>query len=185
MSSVGIRAQSAASLPVRTFGARLPADPQCRLHTRAPASGSEVAKRFSSHYHGAVLALAAAVVLMAAMLEVSTSNRVVFRCLPNLPLPQTCMSQTVLGRECPGCGLTRSFVYLARGDWQASLASHRMGWLLMATAVLQLPYRLWALWTREDEPLGRRLPSLFAVGLVALLIGNWMVKIYLETQQGP
>ena len=46
------------------------------------------------------------------------------------------------GVSCPGCGLRRSFIYLAHGDWDASWQSHRLGWLLAAMVALQIPYRI-------------------------------------------
>jgi hypothetical protein len=38
----------------------------------------------------------------------------------NIVLPPTCGSKAMWGLDCPGCGLTRSFVSLAHGDFWAS-----------------------------------------------------------------
>ncbi len=52
-------------------------------------------------------------------------------------LPTLCLSRSVLGISCPGCGLTRSWVALAHGDIDGSLRDHPLGALVMAYLLLQ------------------------------------------------
>lgn len=47
------------------------------------------------------------------------------------PFPPTCLFQWVFGFPSPSCGLTRSFLALARGDWQTALSYHLFGPLVM------------------------------------------------------
>ena len=54
-------------------------------------------------------------------------------------LPPICGSRLVFGVECPGCGLTRSFVALAAGDFGASWRHHRVGWLMALVVIGQIP----------------------------------------------
>lgn len=72
----------------------------------------------------------------------------------NLALPSTCNMQNMLGLDCPGCGLTRSFVSLAHGDISASLAFNPAGILMFGVVLFQIPYRIAQLWR-----LHRGLPS--------------------------
>lgn len=51
--------------------------------------------------------------------------------------PVICPFRRLTGLPCPGCGLTRSWVYLAHGWWRESLAAHPFGWLA-ALVVLML-----------------------------------------------
>jgi hypothetical protein len=97
-----------------------------------------------------MLTLAGLVVLLA--LEVRPDQRVAFRGLPQYPLPETCFSRAWFRVKCPGCGLTRSLIYLAQADWDASLRVHRLGWLLAVAVLLQFPYRTLAL-TSGERPL--------------------------------
>lgn len=60
--------------------------------------------------------------------------------------PETsfCFSRRVLGLPCPGCGLTRAFAHLARGEWSAALADHPLAPVLAAEIVLA-----WLAWGRS------------------------------------
>ena len=128
-----------------------------------------------------MLAVACVVVVLAFALEVRPDQRVAFRGLAAYPLPETCFSWAWFGIRCPGCGLTRSIVYLAQGDWDASLRMHRLGWLLALAVLLQFPYRLLAL-RRGDRPvLTALLRRLCAAMLILLLIGNWLLDLLRHT----
>ncbi len=124
-----------------------------------------------------MLWLSTAVVVLSLLLDVPSDQRVELRWLRGIPLPGTCMSRAWLGWKCPGCGLTRSFVCLAHGDWAGSLRMHRLGWLLAAAVLAQFPYRLVALLYKKDYPLGRSFPNLFGLALIVLLIGNWLLEL--------
>jgi hypothetical protein len=126
--------------------------------------------------HRDMLGMACAVVAFSIALSVQSGQCVAFRFLPGYALPSTCLSHSLFGVDCPGCGLTRSFVYLAHGDWQHSWQMHRLGWLLALAVLLQFPYRLIALGRDTDQPLGRWLPWAFSMTLIVLLIGNWVLQ---------
>jgi hypothetical protein len=136
----------------------------------AATSGEPWRKR-----HRQMLAIAGAVVVLSLALEVVAGQRVAFRFLPHWPLPPSCLSRTLFGVSCPGCGLTRSFIYLAHGDLQASWQAHHLGWLLALAVVLQFPYRLAALLRNQDQPLGRHVPRIFSGTLILLLFVNWLL----------
>ena len=42
-------------------------------------------------------------------------------------LPSVCLFYHLTGLPCPGCGLTRSFVFLGHADWQDALRWHPLG----------------------------------------------------------
>lgn len=124
--------------------------------------------------HREMLVITGLAVLLAFILKVADGERVYFTGLPDHPLPPSCLSYHVFGVKCPGCGLTRSLVYLRQGNWQASYQMHRLGWLMAAAILLQLPYRMLSL-RRLDRPvLGALFPKIFGYGLIALLVGNWL-----------
>lgn len=122
-----------------------------------------------------MLTTSVVVITLSLALTVGESGHVQSELLPGVPFPMMCGSRALLGVECPGCGLTRSFVSLASGDLHASLAYHRLGWLLAAAVVAQLPYRLYLLWELRHKTPERRWPVWFGRVLIFLLIANWLV----------
>jgi hypothetical protein len=63
----------------------------------------------------------------------------------------SCPVRHWLGAICPSCGLTRSFVALARGDLGRSIEYHAFGPLLFAGMTVALVHCLWEL--RHDRHL--------------------------------
>jgi hypothetical protein len=124
-----------------------------------------------------MLLIACAVLVLSLALQVRSDDHAAFRFLPDWPIPASCPSQAIFGVDCPGCGLTRSFIFLAHGDWQHAFAKHRVGWLIALAVVLQIPYRLAGLLGRNPQPLGKRFPELFGAALIAALIGNWVLLV--------
>ncbi len=49
--------------------------------------------------------------------------------------PVVCPFRLVTGLPCPGCGLTRSWVYLAHGRWGDAFAANPFGLVAMVAAV--------------------------------------------------
>jgi hypothetical protein len=138
-------------------------------------------ERPTSHladYHRLCLVLAVGVLLLAALLRVRPDQRVAFGLFPGLPLPEVCQSKVLLGLECPGCGLTRSFIHLAHGNLASSFAAHRLGWLVALLVAAQIPYRLWALRSASGTPLGERVPWTIAITTIVLLIANWITRLF-------
>lgn len=131
------------------------------------------------NYHRLILAIAAGIVLAACILQVRADQRVAVSLLSRWPLPEVCQSKVLFGVDCPGCGLTRSFVHLAHGNVPASLAVHPLGWLVALFVVAQVPYRVWALKSRSAAPLGDRTPWIITGVIFALLLAVWLARLAL------
>lgn len=127
------------------------------------------------HQHQIMLVLSGVIILLACLL--TTDNRdVALPGLAQFPLPEVCQSRRWLNLECPGCGLTRSFIHFFHGRWEQSLEMHRLGWLMALLTILQIPYRLVALKTPSLLPLGSVFPKAIGFGLIALLCLTWVFK---------
>jgi hypothetical protein len=138
----------------------------------APAGLSPTMRR---HHRSMFWIAVAAIVLAFALKVLPDQEHVAVRGIPGAVLPGTCLSQDIFHHDCPGCGLTRSVIYLARLDWRASWRLHHLGWLMALLIVAQLPYR--ALCLRYDRPiLGNVIPKVIGYVVIALLFGNWLVS---------
>jgi hypothetical protein len=83
--------------------------------------------------------------------------------------PIVCPFRLVTGLPCPGCGLTRSWVYLAHGDFSEALRANPFGYVTMAAAAVLIVAVLAALVRgRPLPPMSRVIrtrPFAAAVGL--------------------
>ena len=75
--------------------------------------------------------LFAVVVMVLSFLMGSDGNKTVYFPNSKIPLPDVCMSRRTLNIDCPGCGMTRSFISLSSGKLLQSLAFHPVGNLLL------------------------------------------------------
>ena len=133
------------------------------------------------NHHRNMLILCTTVVILALTLQTRADQRVEFAWLPGVPMPETCASRSIFDVECPGCGLTRSFIAIARGSLSAAFQQNRTGWLLACGLLIQFPYRIWMLYHVRThglpEPVPERLKLAFVWILIVALVGNWLLKI--------
>jgi hypothetical protein len=124
--------------------------------------------------HRSMLVLSSVVLMLSFALTIRESR---VACA-GLDMPMLCGSRALFGIECPGCGLTRSFVALADGNLIQSLEFHRVGWLIFLTLACQIPYRWYRLYELRSKVATPSWPSYFGYLLVALLVGNWLRDIW-------
>lgn len=131
------------------------------------------------HLHFWLLLVATVVVVLAATMNVHQSTEVR---LPGVPisLPELCYFRRGVGLDCPGCGLTRSFISLAHG--QPALAWHYnpAGVLFFPVVLFQIPYRVaqllrvqrgWRSWN-----LGWLAQGVFAALFLTMFV-QWAAKL--------
>lgn len=110
------------------------------------------------------------------------STLVVARLLP-LPqngtiggLPSLCIFKNITGLPCPGCGLTRSVVYSAHGQWQQAIAYHPFGPLFLAGVALTLVPAVISLRRPLNLYQTRATSILLTVAAIAILV-LWVVRL--------
>jgi hypothetical protein len=100
-----------------------------------------------------------------------------------LRLPQVCITRTFLGIPCPGCGLIRSFVAVAHGNFPDAFRHNPMGPLLFALCLFYIFYRLAIRFglgrTSRWRELVRDRAELVTWIIIAGLIGQWCVRLLL------
>ena len=93
---------------------------------------------------------------------------------PAVKLPVLCPSRRLFGVACPACGMTRSVTHLLHGRLADSFALHRLGWLVLAAVVFQVPYRSWRLTGGRSRLANPRVTQILLWGFLVLLIANWL-----------
>jgi hypothetical protein len=127
--------------------------------------------------HWVLLALCVSALGLSLILRVDEQQTVTLR-LSGSPLPSICTFKRLLGVDCPGCGLTRSFISLAHGDVRSAWKFNPAGPLFFAIVLFQLPYRALQIWRLRRGLQELRLVALDAWCLwllAAALMAQWIV----------
>ena len=87
-----------------------------------------------------------------------------------------CPLRRFAGLPCPGCGLTRAFAHLAKGEWSAAVRDHPLAPLLAAELAL-----LWLAWGGAAVGLLRlpawSKPEQVVLGHLAVLVAVWLGRM--------
>jgi Protein of unknown function (DUF2752) len=126
-------------------------------------------------WHWIVLVGACAVIGAGWLVDVEPDGAVGLIGAPAVKLPVLCPSRQLFGVDCPGCGMTRSVTHLLHGRLADSFAVHRLGWLVLAAVVFQVPYRSWRLAGGRSHRTKPRVVQILLWGFFALLIVNWLL----------
>ena len=124
-------------------------------------------------------AAGAALVLLAAGLLRVGDNRQVQLPWCEVVLPETCAMYARFGLDCPGCGLTRSFIYLAHASPASAWQLNPLSWLLFGYVIAQIPLALWH-FSRSRSRWLRRLTRCNEWSLVVLMTAlmlRWLWKL--------
>jgi len=132
--------------------------------------------------HRNILVLCLLLVGVSACLHTDTQGKVCLPFLRRWPIPDTCVMKKVIHADCPGCGMTRSFIAMGHLRLFEALRCHRIGPFLFLYVLAQVPYRLLAMRAvsrqgRFREPTALRL---YALALVIALFANWMLNAVRE-----
>ena len=94
--------------------------------------------------------------------------------------PVICMHRLIFNKPCAGCGLTRSFVSFAHGDFEAAYNYHRLGIPLFILVLFQIPIRIYLLKTglKGYTKFIKKLIFYPAVIVIFALLINWIVYIW-------
>lgn len=96
----------------------------------------------------------------------------------NLPGTPLCLFKYHFGFDCPGCGLTRAFLFIPRGEWVKAVQLNGASLVLYLVFVMMLIHQIFR--TRFPDLFKHvwwcRLSGFFSCLTVVLLFGHWAIK---------
>jgi hypothetical protein len=97
-----------------------------------------------------------------------------------VPAPGTqntvCLIRRFTGLPCPGCGMTRAFAHLAKGEWAAAASDHLLAFAIAAE--LGIAWLLWGAALSRGRQV--RMPAGFerlVLAHLAVLIAFWLGRV--------
>lgn len=116
---------------------------------------------------------------LAAVMRVGEHRQVY---LPGIstPLPEMCGMVSRFGIDCPGCGLTRTFIYMAHGRFLDALHTNPVGILVFLFACAQIPMGLAQVVFRIRNPLVEAWGNWndwCTAGLLVALVVQWPFRL--------
>ena len=92
-----------------------------------------------------------------------------------------CPVKSVLGVQCPGCGLSSAMVLFIRGEWRAAMSTHAFAPLFLIGFVLMmiagaLPDRLHKAWVSRIDALERA--TGFTTFILTGIVVYWVLRLF-------
>ena len=91
-------------------------------------------------------------------------------------IPSLCMFHNFTGLDCPGCGITRSFIYALHGQWHNSYLMHLWGIPLAAIVAFQIPYHIWRAAGGHTPKFHPNFTRLLRVFVIISILLPWAIK---------
>jgi hypothetical protein len=94
-------------------------------------------------------------------------------------MPPTCTSRALYGVECPGCGMTRAFVAISRGQFNRAWELNRASFVVYVFVLAQIPWQTIQIYRRSKGWPPMLWTPIFwiPIGLSVILVVNWMFKL--------
>jgi hypothetical protein len=126
-----------------------------------------------------LLSICVTILALAANLEVNpqATEQVA---LSGWTLPELCQSKRLFQFDCPGCGLTRSFIYMAHGEVPAAFKMHPTGAMLFVAIILAIPFlAINAVWIYRGNRslIGELGISMLVLVSTVMLMVQWLIRL--------
>ncbi len=92
-------------------------------------------------------------------------------------MPSVCAWHHFTGLPCPGCGLTRSWVCMAHGQFADAFVWHPLGPILFLSALIYTFWSAWMALARPRFPLPMKLQTRLIVGFALVMLGFWGLRL--------
>ena len=92
-------------------------------------------------------------------------------------MPSICVFHNLTGLPCPGCGLTRSWVSMAHGQFASAFVWHPLGPILFTSALFYTFWSAWIALARPPFPLPMKLQTRIVVGGAIVMLVFWALRL--------
>ena len=123
--------------------------------------------------HWKTLLICSGMLLLAVALRLNARGDVLLPYTSGPALPSACLTRQVLHMDCPGCGMTRSFIAMAHGQARRAFSYHRLGPVIFLYVLLQVPLQACVLLTGRTGLLIVR-PRYATAVIWAFIIALWL-----------
>lgn len=104
------------------------------------ASDGKITIRFACFWIFAVTSVFTAALTLS---PVADSQAAISIAGTSIVMPDLCQFKRIFARDCPGCGMTRSFIYIVRFQLANAWSIHPVGTLLAIFLAATIPHRAW------------------------------------------
>lgn len=129
--------------------------------------------------HALFFSMAAFILLMSIFMRTEGDTEVF---LPGFrsPLPEACSSRRMLGIDCPGCGMTRAFISISRGEFSRAWHLNHASFVVYLFVAVQIPWHAIQIWKlrRNQRPMDWSLVYMTPVAVVVVMCINWAWTLY-------
>lgn len=156
-----------------------PPTPHEEIANRGPTRSDALSPSIPhNRHHGLILFASCLVIVASGLLQVQQGERVTLPYWGNLP--GVCVWKNCFHLECPGCGLTRSFIAIAHGRWKDAWQFNSAGFLIFAVVLYQIPFRSFQIYKLKKRQKGFQHPiwliNFTVWSIIGVLLLQWVTK---------
>ena len=118
-------------------------------------------------------------IMIASFLMRSEGQSQVFLPGTQSAMPEICSFKRILRIQCPGCGLTRAFISISRGDLARAWSFNPASFLVYLLIAFQIPWRSFLLirWWQKKPRVELPYGMTFVVTMAVALVTQWLVRL--------
>ncbi len=129
-------------------------------------------------FHGIMLTGSGLIILLSFLMKTDDFQQVF---VPGIAvaMPESCLSKMYFGVDCPGCGMTRAFIRISRGQFVKALQLNLASPAVYLFFAIQVPWHTMQLWRigKGIGPIDSWWTIAPALLVVVTLIVGWFWKV--------
>ena len=129
-------------------------------------------------FHGIMLTGSVIIMLLSFLMKTNDSNQVF---VPGVPvaMPESCVTKMYWGFDCPGCGMTRAFIRISKGQFSKARQLNGASFVVYLFFAIQIPWHAMQLLRigKGIGPVDSWLTIVPALGVIVTLVVCWIWRV--------